>query len=143
MKILQTQATKRKKSNFTEDIYDVMIECLSERSKLRTTWRERYNDPIFETLSMDERPMECPCLDREKIVDLEKNLNAGHMPESLGCLIEKLRNWRAEFVMNQSSARQPEYDVLESKTKKRKSGSLTKKEQKRVASNWEMLKKKI
>ena len=145
MKLLKTQSTKEGSKSITEDLYDVIIECLSERSSLRNAWKERYNDPVFEKIPADERPFNCSCLDRVANVDkMEKCLSAGQMPEDLDGLIEKVRLWRSAFV--ESSAHNIESEEIEPTAKKRKNskvGSLTRKEQKRVASNWEMLKKKL
>ena len=145
MKLLKTQLSKEGSKSITEDLYDVIIECLSERSSLRKAWKERYNDPVFEKIPADERPFNCSCLDRVTNVDkMEKCLSAGQMPEDLDCLIEKVRLWRSAFV--ESSAHKIESEEIEptaKKQKKSKVGSLTRKEQKRVASNWEMLKKKL
>lgn len=125
----------------------MLIECLSERSKLRNYWKERYNDPIFETIPKDERPFECSCLDRENL-DLDNCLNSGQIPESLEGIIEQIRHWRSEFVMGPDSVskEKSEQNTAEPKAKKRKkskTGSMTRKEQMRVASNWDMLKKKL
>ena len=145
MKLLKTQSSKEKDNCISEDLYDVIIECLSERSTLRKAWKDRYSDPVFEKIPEDERPFNCSCLDRVTKVDqMEKCLSAGQMPEDLDGLIEKIRLWRSAFV--ESSAHKSEVEAIEQTTKKQKKGkvgSLTRKEQKRVASNWEMLKKKL
>lgn len=128
------------KSNVTEDVYDVLIELLAERSKLRASWKERYRDPIFVTLPVDERPFTCPCLDREE--DIE-----GWMPENLDLLISQLRQWRSAFVAFNKAEEPNETKQGAKKSKKSKKsksvdlGSLrTKKESKQRASNWERLK---
>ena len=125
----------------------MLIECLSERSKLRNDWKDRYNDPVFESIPADERPLKCPCLDNN-IVDLNECITSGQVPESLDNLIEQLRQWRSEFVSEPDdlSTKMLEQKTAEPKAKKRKkkkTGSLTRKEQMRAASNWEMLKKKL
>jgi hypothetical protein len=142
VKLLRKACTNCNK-NISEDLFDVFIECLTERSKLRKVWRERYNDPVFETIPADERPLSCSCLDHGQNVDMEKCFEAGQMPHSLDDLVEKIRSWRLEFVQaNQGSGNETAQPKIK-KRKKNNAGSLTKKEQKRVASNWEMLKRKI
>jgi hypothetical protein len=142
VKLLRKACTNCNK-NISEDLFDVFIECLTERSKLRKVWRERYNDPVFEMIPADERPLSCSCLDHGQNVDMEKCLAAGQMPRSLDDLVEKIRAWRLEFVQaNQCSGNETAQPKIK-KRKKNNAGSLTKKEQKRVASNWEMLKRKI
>eukprot|EP00956_Cyclotella_meneghiniana_P032235 scaffold87685_cov34-Cyclotella_meneghiniana.AAC.1 len=84
VKLLKTQSSKEKENCISEDLYDVIIECLSERSTLRKAWKERYRDPVFEKIPEDERPFNCSCLDRVTNVDqMEKCLSAGQMPEDL------------------------------------------------------------
>lgn len=124
-----------KKSYITEDLYDVLIEALSEKSKLRSFWKEKYRDPIFETIPDDERPFPCPCLDRVKY---EK----GQVPEDLKALLTNLRKWRSRFVLAEQSddSKAVASASGEKKSKKRRSGLLTKKESKQKASNWERLK---
>lgn len=143
IKLLQSQASSIGHKSISDDLYDVLIECLSDRSKLRKSWAERYNDPVFETIPTDECPMTCSCLDRTENSDLERCLKAGQIPESLDDLIEQIRCWRAAFVQSKQHGEKSEAESKTKKRKKSKAGSLTRKEQKRVASNWEMLKKKI
>ena len=123
-----------KKLIVTEDLYDTLIEAFSARVKLRTFWRDKYRDPIFENIPDDERPFPCPCLDRVKY---EK----GQVPEDLGVLITNLRQWRSTFV---SVEQAEDYETGQSlqglkKSKRSQPGSLTKKESKQKASNWERL----
>lgn len=119
----------------TEDLYDILIEALTERSKLRAFWKEKYQDPIFDVIPEMERPFSCPCLDR---VTHEK----GQMPEDLDALVSKLRRWRSSFV----SVKQSDSGVMVApapvakRLKKSKPGLLTRRESKQKASNWERLK---
>ncbi|KAL7553714.1 hypothetical protein ACHAWF_017035 [Thalassiosira exigua] len=128
MERLSTE-TDRGESHVSIELFDVAIEALSERLKLRRSWKERYRDPIFDNIPADERPLSCPCLDRED--DLKD-----HMPERLDLLVSKLRQWRSLF----EGKTENEKVHTEKKVKKGKSGALTKKESKRRASNWERLK---
>ncbi len=123
-----------KKLIVTEDLFDVLIEALSARAKLRTFWKEKYQDPLFDNIPEDERPFPCPCLDRVKY---EK----GQVPEDLEVLVSNLRQWRSTFV---SVEKVEYYEEGQSalgvkKSKKSRPGSLTKKESKQKASNWERL----
>lgn len=127
------------KSHVTENLFDVLIEILIERKKLRLSWRERYRDPVFGAIPANERPFPCPCLDGEE--DME-----GHMPENLDLLVSQLRQWRSAFIaFEQSGECGDDIDSAQrkksgKKSKKSKLGSLTKKESKQRASNWERLK---
>lgn len=132
---LLSGAGTTKNSIVTEDLYDVIIEAFSERSKLRSFWKEKYRDPIFDTIPDDERPFPCPCLDRVKY---EK----GQVSEDLEVLVTNLRKWRSRFV---SAGQSDDSKAVasasgEKKSKKSRSGLLTKKESKQKASNWERLK---
>ena len=101
---------------------------------------------MFGDIHVDERPFSCPCLDRDEKSDKYKlNLEVGHMPENIELMISSLREWRSDFckcVKNSGNIGESGTSSEAFKAKKRKSGpgSLTKKEQKRVASNWERLK---
>jgi len=116
-----------------------------ERSRLRSSWKERYSDPIFATIAEDERPYSCPCLDREK-----DTIDTRYIPENLDGLVSQLRQWRSAFIAASSSdnlediATAGESQIDAKKSKKRKksksASSLTKKESKQRASNWEKLK---
>lgn len=130
----------------SEDLFDVMIEAIEDRHRLRLQWHERYRDPIFSSLSEGMKPMECPVLDR-KDTDAEYEMTA-----NLDKLGSKLRKWRASFLSagsnNNASTAYAAKDNDKQPTSKRKGsggggGSLTKKEQKRVASNWQKMKSKM
>ena len=111
-------------SHVTEDLYDVLIEAYTERSRLCSMWIERYRDPIFDNIPEDERPIPCPCLG--KVEDTDK-------------VVSQLRQWRSTFV--DKSSDDPHDMKRNPKSKKKsKKGSLTKKESKARSSNWEKLK---
>jgi alpha-ketoglutarate-dependent dioxygenase FTO len=147
----------------TEDLFDVLIESFTERLALRTTWHERYSDPIYTDIPEDERPFSCDCLDRRMMDDKgDDNVRGdigkkeGILSEDLDMLISKLRRLRLAFVSaeeqksNNLDDDRIKSEVLGESKKKRKrvkgelpnnaSGSLTKKESKQRASNWERLK---
>ena len=129
----------RRDSHVTEDLFDVLIESLTERHTLRLSWLERYQDPVFDDMPAEERPFPCPCLDGEKDT-------TERMPENLELLVSQLRQWRSTFVASEKSG---EHDddtgsaprkKRRNKSNKAKTGSLTKKESKQRNSNWERLK---
>ena len=125
-------------SHVTEDLYDVMIEALSERSRLRSAWVTRYSDPIFDGIPANERPFQCPCLDRRESVE-------GQMPENLDTLVSQIRQWRSDYITaedpEESNGTGSKGDTKKAKKSKKKSKSgLTKKESRSKASNWEKLK---
>ena len=111
-----------------EDLFDVTIEAIENRLKLRSEWKQRLKDSIFKTLDKGDRPFKCEML--ENIC----NVNAS-----------EVRDWRSAFVSKGSD--QFSSDDKQRANKKRKSkdksAGLTKKEKKRVASNWEKMKKKM
>ena len=168
---LLKKSAKRIVPAVSEDLFDVMIEAMEGRNKLRLQWQERYRDPIFSSLDAGMRPMHCPVLDRT-----ESDPNT-EMTEDLEELRRNLRNWRSLSLVRmeangdgeqadlgggdglssaqqeQSSKRKRGSDnggaissnATSSKGKTMKKvrvGGLTKKEQKKVASNWEKLKMK-
>ena len=144
--LLWKASTDSGESHVSENLFDVVIELIAERSKQRSAWKERYLDPIFGELPEDERPFACSCLDRVGNANIDELIsNAACMPENLDLLISKLREYRSSFVGCELPSADGEPKA--NKAKKRKasstSGSLTRKEQKRVASNWERLKSKI
>lgn len=96
----------------TEDVFDVLIEAMEERSKTRVLWEERVQDPIFQSMPEDMRPFSSPALDRS---------------EDLKPLVADLRKYRKLFVK-----RKGEHNS--------KTASLTKKETRKIASNWESIK---
>ena len=127
-----SEADSARETHITEDVFDVLIEALTERSRLRALWKERYNDPIFSHIPEDERPFHCPCLDRKETVE-------GQLSEDLDSLVKQLRGWRASFVALAAGLSEETKD----RKQRKKSGTLTKKEFKRKASNWERLRANI
>jgi hypothetical protein len=89
--------------------------------------------------------MKCPCLDRDENNGLDACLKAGQIPESIDKLVEEIREWRLAFVESKQNGGDKLKTASATAKKRKKSGaaSLTRKEQKRVASNWEMLKRKM
>eukprot|EP00585_Thalassiosira_rotula_P020644 CAMPEP_0196201342 /NCGR_PEP_ID=MMETSP0912-20130531/4453_1 /TAXON_ID=49265 /ORGANISM="Thalassiosira rotula, Strain GSO102" /LENGTH=126 /DNA_ID=CAMNT_0041474983 /DNA_START=49 /DNA_END=426 /DNA_ORIENTATION=+ len=112
-------------THVTEDLFDVLIESFSKISILRRSWRERYRDPIFGRIPEDERPFSCPCLDREET-------------ENLDLVVSQIRQWRSAFIAviseDHVNAGGEPGAKKRKKSKKSKSGSLTKKESKQRAS---------
>mmetsp|Transcript_8875 Transcript_8875/g.10321 ORF Transcript_8875/g.10321 Transcript_8875/m.10321 type:complete len:178 (-) Transcript_8875:40-573(-) len=126
-----------------EDLYDVAIESAENVKKMRAAWELRLKDPIFATLPDDMKPFSCSTLD-----------------ECGGTQIQPkdLRKWRGLFVRFKE---EETTDSIEnghghgdrkgkkssSSSKKRKlkdnKSNLTKKERKKIASNWEKMKGKI
>jgi len=113
-----------------EDLFDVSIEAIENRLKLRREWEQRLKDSIFKTLDKEDRPFKCEML--EDIC----TINAS-----------EVRDWRSAFVgkgSDQFSSDDKQRANKKRKSKdKDKSAGLTKKEKKRVASNWEKMKKKM
>ena len=111
-----------------EDLFDVTIEAIENRLKLRSEWKQRLKDSIFKTLDKEDRPFKCEMLENICNVDASE-----------------VRDWRSAFVSKGSD--QFSSDNKQRANKKRKSkdksAGLTKKEKKRVASNWEKMKKKM
>lgn len=125
--ILKLSSTSRSISAVCEDLFDVTIEALEERKKLRNSWKLRLKDSIFRTLKSNERPFICDALKSAVINnDIESSI---------------VREWRSAFVLLEVA---PGNSSNSKKRKtKDKTSSLTKREKKRVASNWEKLKKKL
>ena len=166
---LLKKSAKKTVPAVSEDLFDVMIEAMEGRYKMRQQWHERYRDPIFSSLDEGMRPMDCPVLDRTTFDP------STEMTEELEDLRRRLRKWRSSSLLRMetsgieggedsggrdaSSSKQQQQgkrkradgddgatpNSSSSKRKKNKKiggGGLTKKEQKRVASNWEKLKLK-
>jgi alpha-ketoglutarate-dependent dioxygenase FTO len=113
---LRESCTSRGKILFapsvTEDVFDVLIESLEGRSKTRLSWKERVQDPLFESMPENSRPFSSPVLDRA---------------ENLAPLVAELRKYRKLFVKRKGHV-------------DHKTASLTKKETRKIASNWESMK---
>merc|ERR1712008_50413 len=41
----------------SEDLFDVVIEAITDHQRLSSTWRQRWRDPIFATLVKEMRPI--------------------------------------------------------------------------------------
>ena len=104
---------ERVSPSVTEDVFDVLIEAMEERSKTREFWKERVQDPIFQSMPEDMRPFSSPVLDRS---------------EDLKLLVANLRKHRKLFVNRKG------------KHSNSTTASLTKKETRKIASNWESMK---
>uniref|UniRef100_A0A7S4S7P2 Alpha-ketoglutarate-dependent dioxygenase FTO n=1 Tax=Ditylum brightwellii TaxID=49249 RepID=A0A7S4S7P2_9STRA len=59
-----SMTVEKKTPGVSEDIFDVMIEGIEERMRLRVAWHERLQDPIFASLPPETQPFNCPVLDR-------------------------------------------------------------------------------
>ena len=116
-----------------ETLYDVLIEAFTERDNRRKEWDRRLQDNIFRNMAENERPFACPCLD--------------NVSTDLDASIKELRELRSAFVTYQhadldgSGGGDKSKEKKEKKKKKKK--SLTRKEEKKVASNWNALKTKL
>jgi len=107
----------------TEDTFDILIEAFVGRQKLRLVWKERLKDPIFSTMPDKMMPFRCSVLEPQNKIDLQN-------------LAADLRRNRSSFVSKQQIS-----DSASTKSQKnKKKASMTKKEQKLVASNWERMK---
>lgn len=100
----------------TDNVFDVMIEAQEERLTLQSTWNERESDPVFKSMPSDMQPISSPIL--------KKNVAL----VSSACVAD-LRKWRKAFVKRTSS--------------KSARSDLTKKEKRKIASNWESMKGQI
>ena len=138
LRVLQASAESKESTNeyVCEELFDVLIEAFSEKSKLRKEWKMRVNDPIFNKMDSLMQPIKCNILDRPVMTDPDKQLNS-----NLSQTIDDLRLWRAKFV-NLKEKR--ECINKSGKHRKRKLSSkpsnLTRKEQRKVASNWQKMK---
>ena len=104
-------------SLINEDSYDIVIESFENRNKQRTLWNERLLDPIFATLPDDMKPF-------------QSNIQTQNV--DFKSILANLRKWRSQFVDRNNNST--------TTNKHTKTKSLTKKEQKMVASNWEQMK---
>jgi hypothetical protein len=109
------------KDVLTEELYDAAIEALERRDDLRKAFHLRLKDPIFNSISENERPF-------------------GHdFFEHLGKILSSdVRLWKSTFNKK---------DDLSQKGKKRKNkdkmAGMTKKEKRCIPSNWEKLRNKL
>lgn len=102
----------------TEDLFDIFIEHAESRNDLRLAWKQRLKDSVFKSLDVQARPFEC------------STLNNCKEPGGI-----ELRQWKSNFCSKGTT--------ISKKRKREKKSALTKKEKKRVASNWEKMKKKF
>ncbi len=109
-----------------EDLFDVVIEAMESRDNLRALWTQRLKDKIFKTMPKNTRPIQCTIFDNE---DNEPTC-------------DKVRKWRSVYVQNRDGIKRK---PVSSKGHggKNKLNSMTKKERKNVASNWERMKSSI
>ena len=129
-----------------------MIEAIEERNKVRLQWHERYRDTIFSSLDVGMRPMDCPVEMTEDLDNLRRRLRKWRASSSLLQAKGGGRNGDVNSEAVESSScqqgkrkRGDEGDAGKGRKPSKKlggGGELTKKEQKRVASNWEKLKMK-
>lgn len=112
--ILKTSSTSRIDA-VSEDLFDVTIEQIENRRKLKIAWESRLKDSIFKTLKPNERPLPCIVLDKSNTVD-----------SSI------VREWRRGFVSMENASG----DRSNSKKRKAKDKtlSLTKKGEKKSPS---------
>lgn len=108
----------------SEDLFDVTIEESENRRKLKIAWESRLKDSIFKTLKPNERPLSCVVVDKTNFVE-----------SSI------LREWRKGFVRMENATGDPS-NSNKRKAKDKTSG-LTKREKKRVAGNWEKLRRQL
>ena len=113
----------------TEDLFDLMIEIYSDREETYALWQERYSDPIFRELPANQRPRNCPVLDKEDA------------PRRLSVVVRQLRSrFVGSVVDDEQNAETKTKRAKSRKKEKRSSGKYTKKEAKGRASNWLKLK---
>ncbi len=110
----------------SEDLFDVTIEAIENRHTLRNAWDQRLKDSIFKTLDVEERPFEC---------SLFKNMI---------CIQPAgVREWKSSYINLMRNSGSAETIITGGKRKRSKNNAtLTKKEKRKVASNWERMKKK-
>jgi len=112
-----------KDTEITENLFDVLIEAFESRHATREAWKERLNDPLFRGMTEKTKPFPCPVLDRTTT-----DPDNSQLPEDLRAFAKKIRKYRKCFGKKNK----------ESRTNTATS-SLTKKERRRVASNWKQL----
>lgn len=120
------ECSKTKSDIIIEDLFDVTIESIENRFNLRRDWNQRLKDSIFKTLPDDVKPFVSTTFE-----------------QSSDPLPSEIRKWKSEFIGKQEEVESIENKKSGKKRKRKdKHGSLTKKEKKRVASNWERMKSK-
>lgn len=109
----------------TEEMYDVFIQAVEHRHRLRLLWEHRLSDPLYKSLPQDEMPILHHLLKEDPSREQST-------PFDLPLLLRNLRDWRRRFVQAKSA-----------KCPRSAASGLTKKEQRRKASNWNKIKSKI
>lgn len=119
---LLEKSSKAQLDIVSEELFDITIEAVENRCKLRKAWEQRLKDGIFKTLEVEARPFQSP--EFKAKLDIIRP--------------ELIRKWKSAFIhVKQGNVS----DKSGSKRKRKdKNGTLTKKERKRVASNWEKMK---
>jgi alpha-ketoglutarate-dependent dioxygenase FTO len=111
------------------NLFDALIETFEERNQMRIKWKERLADPSYDSMTSKTKPFQCSVLDRaEDDIASDSHL----LPENLDAYIARIRKCRKAFV-------QTNQEGEGGKTR----SDLTKKEKRRVASNWEALKSQL
>jgi alpha-ketoglutarate-dependent dioxygenase FTO len=100
----------------SDALFDVMIEAFEERAQLHDLWNQREKDSVFDTMPQQCRPFSSDTLDKWTKQDAHAS-------------ISDIRKWRKAFVKRQRG------DNSASSSH----SNLTKKEKKKVASNWEAM----
>merc|ERR1711957_287290 len=116
------------------------IEAVKDQERLRSAWRQRLKDPIFATLLKEMRPIPSTVFDSE-------------VAKKDGCSLPDmadLRKWRSGFVAMRDGGGEVMHGTVDKKAAKikrlqrsEKESFMTKKERKKVASNWERMKAKM
>ena len=125
--VLLEESSKTKSEIVSEDLFDITIEAVENRCNLRNAWEQRLKDSIFKTLEVEARPFQCSMIE---IMD--------HVQP------EDIRKWKSAYInIKEGGGGYVGKDTPGGKRKRKdKNSSLTKKEKKRVASNWERMKNK-
>eukprot|EP00545_Synedropsis_sp_CCMP1620_P013574 CAMPEP_0119010458 /NCGR_PEP_ID=MMETSP1176-20130426/5023_1 /TAXON_ID=265551 /ORGANISM="Synedropsis recta cf, Strain CCMP1620" /LENGTH=611 /DNA_ID=CAMNT_0006963119 /DNA_START=69 /DNA_END=1900 /DNA_ORIENTATION=- len=101
-------------NNNNEDLYDVLIEAYQERLVWKDKWDRRLADPLYLTLAPTARPMPCALF-----VD-QGETSTKTTKSSIATILSNLRHWKKRQFAGDSK---------------------TKKEKRKVASNWEAMMK--
>ena len=146
----------------SEDVMDTLIENTEARKKLATVWEERLRDPLYASMSAANKPIEYPdCIrtaDRvgvtiRRLRDAKRQIFASAQTARSGedDDDDDTTSMRKKDKTDQTVATATKDKKKKQKHKKKKGpkddvskrdGGLTKKEKRKVASNWEALRKK-
>jgi len=127
LELLQRSSIVDTESFASEALFDIFIESFEERWKAREAWSERLADPIFDSLPLNTKPIQGQVFRQSE----SRNILLDNV--KLG--VHELRMWRKHFVSkNQTRDKMGTSNVR---------ADLTKKEKRKVASNWEQMKKTI